>query len=103
MIDPSRRHGHFDTRWHLGAGRPQVPVGIRTAEPDDSRWIQNWENEGGRLAMHQSAAAATGLDWAAFTSRYYPGRRRHDLVALKAYEAYRTRRSERASGVEVAA
>jgi hypothetical protein len=31
-----------------------------------------------------------GLEWHTFSSRYFPGRRRHDLVALKAYETYRS-------------
>ena len=29
------------------------------------------------------------LDWQAFSSRFFPGRSRHDLQVLKAYEAYR--------------
>jgi hypothetical protein len=30
------------------------------------------------------------LDWQAFSSRFFPGRRgRHDMQVLKAYEAYR--------------
>ena len=29
-----------------------------------------------------------GLEWYAFSSRYFPDRRRHDLEVLKAYEAY---------------
>ena len=29
-----------------------------------------------------------GLEWYAFLSRYFLDRRRHDLEALKAYEAY---------------
>jgi len=29
------------------------------------------------------------LDWQAFSSRFFPGRGRHDLEVLKAYEAYR--------------
>jgi hypothetical protein len=32
----------------------------------------------------------SGLEWYAFLSRYFPGRRRHDLEALKAYEPYRS-------------
>jgi hypothetical protein len=37
-----------------------------------------------------------GLDWQAFSTRYFPGRHRHDLEALIAYGAYRrlTRGSE---------
>ena len=29
------------------------------------------------------------LDWSAFLTRFFPNRRRHDLVALAAYAAYR--------------
>jgi hypothetical protein len=29
------------------------------------------------------------LDWQGFCTRYFPGRRRHDLEALVAYGAYR--------------
>jgi hypothetical protein len=29
------------------------------------------------------------LDWQAFSARFFPGRGRHDLQVLKAYEAYR--------------
>jgi hypothetical protein len=34
-------------------------------------------------------AAPAGLDWYAFSARYFPGRRRHDLEALRAYGAYK--------------
>lgn len=37
------------------------------------------------------ADAPSGLDWQSFSARYFPDRRRHDLDALKAYEAYRNR------------
>jgi hypothetical protein len=30
-----------------------------------------------------------GLDWAAFSSEYFPGRRRHDLEVISAYDAYK--------------
>jgi hypothetical protein len=29
------------------------------------------------------------LDWQAFSSRFFPGRGRHDLQVLKAYDEYR--------------
>ena len=38
----------------------------------------------------QDAAAEHDLDWQAFLSRYYPGRRRHDFEALTAYGVYRS-------------
>jgi hypothetical protein len=34
-------------------------------------------------------AAPDGLDWRGFATRYYPGRRRHDLEVLAAYDTYR--------------
>jgi hypothetical protein len=59
--------------------------------------LQSWENEGGRLSTtdepHTRVTGGdvpAGLDWYAFVHRYFPGRRRHDLEALKAYEAYRS-------------
>jgi hypothetical protein len=67
-VDPSRRHGRFDLRWPArplrGAAdwRAPAPVGLGDV-PD-------------------------GLDWEAFSTRYFPGRRRHDLEAISAYDAY---------------
>ena len=38
----------------------------------------------------EAAAPVTAfLDWEGFSARFFPGRRRHDLKVLKAYEAYR--------------
>jgi hypothetical protein len=37
------------------------------------------------------AAAPAGLDWYAFSARYFPGRRRHDLEAVRAYGGYKQR------------
>ena len=34
------------------------------------------------------------LDWQAFSARFFPGRGRHDLHVLKAYEAYRNSLAE---------
>jgi hypothetical protein len=66
MIEPSRRHGHFDPRFSIqraGVGRPAAngPAG--------------------------TDALPVGLDWGAFSGRLFPGRRRHDFEMLKAYEA----------------
>jgi hypothetical protein len=38
------------------------------------------------------------LEWDAFSARYFPGRRRHDLDAVAAYGAYRQGRDWRNSG-----
>jgi hypothetical protein len=40
-----------------------------------------------------SAEAPDGLDWQTFSAAYFPGRRRHDLEALTAYDAYRRSRT----------
>lgn len=65
-----------------------------------------WEDEGGpsvadpleRSDQRTSRGGIpNGLDWSAFSARFFRGRRRHDLEALKAYEAYRNR-SETGTG-----
>ena len=61
MIEPSRRHGHFDPRFS-----------IRLASA--TRRLDELPGE---------------LDWAAFSGRLFPGRRRHDFEVLKAHEAYK--------------
>ncbi len=40
-------------------------------------------------ARNSPTDAPDGLEWQGFATRYFPGRRRHDLDALTAYEAYR--------------
>jgi hypothetical protein len=64
MIESSRRHGHFDARWHTNGSRPSGAV-IPAAD-----------------------GAEAGLEWYAFAGRYFRGHRRHDLEAIKAYETY---------------
>jgi hypothetical protein len=68
MIERSRRHGHFDSRFSVGragAGRPTA----NTAKGADE--------------------LPGGLDWVAFSASLFPGRRSHDFEVLKAYEAYK--------------
>lgn len=67
-VAASRRHGTFDTRW-----------------PSAS------ENSAGAVSTApplRAAEAAEALDWEAFSNRYFPGRRRHDMEALTAYATY---------------
>jgi len=70
-MEASRKHGPFDTRWPYAASRAPVP-----ALPDD---------------------AEEGLDWEAFSRRYFPNRRRHNGEALSAYAAYGRRHQRRAT------
>lgn len=73
-IEASRKHGRFDSR---------LPKrGLRAA----------WDWGAAEVGLE---AAPDGLDWAAFSRRYFPGRRRHDLEAISAYHEYqRGRRRE---------
>jgi hypothetical protein len=66
MIESSRRHGHFDPRRHSNGSRPS----------------------GALIPAEVDGDAPAGLEWYAFSSRYFAGHRRHDLEAIKAYEAY---------------
>jgi hypothetical protein len=97
MIESSRRHGHFDPRWHANG------LSLRDREVERAPMIRlagdairRWENEGGSYSMtdelelevNRREQPPAGLEWYAFSTRYFPGRRRHDLEVLKAYEAY---------------
>jgi hypothetical protein len=95
MIESSRRHGHFDARWHTkSVNSPRALV----SPAHDGDPIQSWENEGGRFSTSNENDASAGLEWRAFSTRYFPGQRRHYLEALKAYEAYRSAAIEPSSG-----
>jgi hypothetical protein len=37
---------------------------------------------------HTSSPVPAGLDWVAFSKRYFPGRPRYDLKGIAAYAAY---------------
>lgn len=52
--------------------------------------IEVWENEGG--SAPRAGEPADSLEWAAFSTRRFPERRRHDLEAIVAYAQYARRR-----------
>jgi hypothetical protein len=66
MVESARKHGPFDDRYPV---RLRLPAPISDLRPDG--------NEGERL------------EWSEFLARFFPSRRRHDFVAVAAYEAYR--------------
>ena len=67
-IEGPRRHGHFDRRWS-------------TSRPVTSDW---------RVTAGVGTSAVPGeLEWDTFSTRYFPGRLRHDLEAISAYDSYR--------------
>jgi hypothetical protein len=69
VVEASRQHGPFDTRWpraHRESSDAVVAVPpIRATE------------------------AAEALNWDAFSDRYFPERRRHDAEARSAYARYK--------------
>ena len=68
VVEASRKHGPFDTRWP--SARNDNAAAVSTAPP------------------LRAEEAAEALDWEAFSNRYFPGRRRHDMEALTAYATY---------------
>jgi hypothetical protein len=67
-VEASRKHGPFDTRWP-------------SARSDSSSAVQT-------ALLLRAEEAAEALDWEAFSNRYFPGRRRHNMEALTAYATY---------------
>jgi hypothetical protein len=55
-------------------------------------------SKAGSAAVLLAADVTEGLDWDAFTTAYFPERRRHDLQALSSYAAYKQGREWRDSG-----
>ena len=45
-----------------------------------------------------AAGLGEKLDWDAFSARYFPGQRRHDLDAVAAYGAYKQDRDRQSGG-----
>jgi hypothetical protein len=68
VVEASRKHGPFDTRWP--SARKDSAGAVPTGPP------------------LRAEEAAEALDWEAFSNRYFPGRRRHDMEALTAYATY---------------
>jgi hypothetical protein len=68
VVEASRKHGPFDTRWP--SARKDSAGAVSTAPP------------------LRAEEAAEALDWEAFSNRYFPRRRRHDMEAVTAYAAY---------------
>jgi len=74
-VEATRKHGSFDTRW-----------------PSARKWPFVRQDSAGVVPTApplRAAEAAEALDWEAFSNRYFPGRRRHDIEALTAYATYK--------------
>lgn len=74
-MEASRKHGAFDMRWPCARNNG---LGAVRGAP-----------------LLSAAENAEALDWDAFSNRYFPGRRRHDLEALTAYAAHKQGRQWR--------
>jgi hypothetical protein len=75
VVEASRKHGPFDTRWP--SARKDSAAAVPSASP------------------LRAAEATEALDWEAFSNRYFPGRRRHHMEALTAYATYKQGREWR--------
>lgn len=118
MLEPSRKHGHYDQRWPAwsfrststtpngsrangiagsvnGAERSEQPRGEELGRGA----LDAWEGEGGSAARLgdengredplERASLAAGLSWEAFCEAVYPGRKRHYFPAINAWSRYR--------------
>jgi hypothetical protein len=72
MFDSARKHGPFDDRYRVRQKLPAPSCNLRV--------------DGNTGEM---------LEWSVFLARFFPNRRRHDLAALAAYEAYRNTLEQR--------
>jgi hypothetical protein len=101
MLEPSRKHGHYDRRWQAWSFRSTstTPNGSRAngfadsvngaerlqqARVEEGGAIDAWEGEGG-----SADSLADGLSWETFCETVYPGTKRHYLPASNAWSRYR--------------
>ena len=75
MVEASRKHGAFDTRWPCARKKGADPVPT--------------------APLLSAAEAAEALEWNGFSNRHFRERRRHDSQARSAYAAYRQGREWR--------
>lgn len=102
VIEHARRQApcdpHFSSRRPRATGLPVSLGGATKGSPLQQRVSRRSTTAVERTvrpSRHRSPDLAAsddvpnGLDWQAFSTRFFPGRRRHDLEVLKAYGAYR--------------
>ena len=119
MLEPSRKHGHYDQRWPAWSfhSTSTTPNGARSNGFADSvngaerlkqardeevgrGAIDAWEGEGGsadsrprhengRVHRLERKSLAAGLSWETFCETVYPGKKRHYFPAINAWSRYR--------------
>ena len=80
-------------RGPVGGGRPSRQVSVQPhagveTHNESTAFIDSDRPSRARTATTDAPGA---LDWQSLSTRYFPGRRRHDLEALTAYGTYRRR------------
>ena len=76
VLEPSRKHGHFDRRW-------AVPfISSISTTPNGAA----------------AESVAGGLSWETFCETSYPGTKRHDFRAISAWNRYRDTERSRPEG-----
>ena len=62
----------------------------RERESDHNPWnLPRRPGEAHTDVPHIQSGSESGLDWEAFSARYFPASRRHDLGAIVAYATYK--------------
>jgi hypothetical protein len=93
MLEPSRKHGHFDQRWSVPFFRStSTTPSVVTANGSSGsvNGVQSSEQDG-RVDPLEQEYVADGLSWETFCEIVYPGTRRHDFHAIGAWNRYRDR------------
>jgi hypothetical protein len=117
MLEPSRKHGHYDTRWPawlirsssttadgVTANRPPAVEGVQRLQPAGATAVGGavdaWEGEGGsvdfgprhengRVNRLERGSVVEGLSWEMFCETFYRDEKRHYFPAISAWSRYR--------------
>jgi hypothetical protein len=119
MLEPSRKHGHYDTRWPawlirsgsttadgVTANRPPAVEAVQRLQPaganvvGGARAVDAWEGEGGsvdfgprhedgRVNRLERGSVVEGLSWEMFCETFYRDEKRHYFPAISAWSRYR--------------
>jgi hypothetical protein len=119
MLEPSRKHGRYDTRWPawlirsgsttadgVTANWPPAVEGVQQLQPaganvvGGARAVDAWEREGspvdfgprhenGRVNRLERGSVVEGLSWEMFCETFYRDEKRHYFPAISAWSRYR--------------
>jgi hypothetical protein len=116
MLEPSRKHGHYDTRWPawlhrsgsttadgVTASWPPAVETVQRLQPAGANGVgavDAWEGEGGsvdfgprhengRVNRLERGSVVEGLSWEMFCETFYRDEKRHYFPAISAWSRYR--------------